>query len=136
MKIKYEFVTGEVVEIEVDDKWEKVIVELDVKEYNNNHAETRRHRTISVLGDEGAWLADEEPRTYLECAGHKVSHDDKRFAKAYSSLTKKQKALYDDVYIHGLTLKQFAERAGISQAAASQIHNNVKKTFSLFFAKP
>ena len=39
MKIKYEFVTGETVEVEVDDSIGKVMVELDRIEYNNDHKE-------------------------------------------------------------------------------------------------
>ena len=35
MKIKYEFAT-EAVEIEVEDQWAEVILELNQQEYNNN----------------------------------------------------------------------------------------------------
>lgn len=42
MKIKYEFVNGDVVEIEVDQEIGNVILELDRKEKCNNHTETRR----------------------------------------------------------------------------------------------
>ena len=49
MKIKYEFVTGETVEVEVDDSIGKVMVELDRIEYNNDHKETRRHCSLSAI---------------------------------------------------------------------------------------
>ena len=39
MKIKYEFVTGEVVEVEVEENIGKVIMELDRVEYNNEKKE-------------------------------------------------------------------------------------------------
>ena len=47
MKIEYEFVTG-TVEVEVPDDWETVMVELTRQEYNNNHAETRRHCSLAA----------------------------------------------------------------------------------------
>ena len=43
MKTKYEFVNGEVVEIEVSEEWAEVLAELDRQEYNNDKKETRRH---------------------------------------------------------------------------------------------
>lgn len=42
MKITYEFAT-ETVEIEVSEDWANLVIDLDRQEYNNNHAETRRH---------------------------------------------------------------------------------------------
>ena len=135
MKIKYEFVTGETVEIEVEENWAELMVGMDMKEYSNDHKETRRHRSISVLGDEGSWLSDERPKTFLECSGIRVSDDDERFEKAYSSLTDKQKALYDEVYVRGLKLKEYAERAGISPAAATKMNKNIIKKFEEIFKK-
>ena len=42
MKIKYEF-ANEAVEIEVEEKWATIVLDLDREEYNGNHRETRRH---------------------------------------------------------------------------------------------
>ena len=58
MKIKYEYV-NETVEIEVDEKWAAVLEELDRQEYNNEHAETRRHASHSH-GDDGKWMIEDE----------------------------------------------------------------------------
>lgn len=51
MKIKYEFVNGDVVEIEVDQEIGNVILELDRKEKCNNHTETRRHSKLDTKDD-------------------------------------------------------------------------------------
>ena len=48
MKVRYEFVTGEFTEIEVDDSLGELLVDFDRQEYNNNHKETRRH--VSQIG--------------------------------------------------------------------------------------
>lgn len=135
MKIKYEFVTGEVIEIEVSDDWEGVIVSLDKAQNRNDHKETRRHRTLSVQGDQGAWLTDEKKRIILECSGHKICPDDDRFAKAYAALSNKQKALYEIVYVRGCSLKEYAEQVGVSPAAATKLNKNVIKKFEKYFKK-
>lgn len=48
MKIKYEF-ANETVEIEVDEEWGNLLIDLDRQEYNNDHAETRRHCSLNAL---------------------------------------------------------------------------------------
>lgn len=45
MKIKYEF-ANEAVEIEVEEKWATIVLDLDREEYNDNHRETRRHCSL------------------------------------------------------------------------------------------
>ena len=42
MKIKYAFAT-ETVEIEVEDTWATVLIDMDRQEYNNDQKESRRH---------------------------------------------------------------------------------------------
>ncbi|MDP4177157.1 MAG: hypothetical protein Q8900_02300 [Bacillota bacterium] len=46
MKIKYEFVTGETVEIEVPDDICEVLIEIEKYDYNSDYRETRRHNSI------------------------------------------------------------------------------------------
>lgn len=48
MKIKYEF-ANETVEIEVDELWGNVLVDLDRQDYNIDHKETRRHCSLEAL---------------------------------------------------------------------------------------
>lgn len=48
MKIKYEF-ANEAVEIEVEEKWATIVLDLDREEYNDNHRETRRHCSLDAL---------------------------------------------------------------------------------------
>ena len=48
MKVRYEFVNGEISEIEVDDNLGELLVDFDRQEYNNDHKETRRHTSSTV----------------------------------------------------------------------------------------
>lgn len=58
MKIKYEF-TNETVEIEVDEEWGNILVDLNRQEYNINYKETRRHYSLDACQFEGADFAVE-----------------------------------------------------------------------------
>ena len=42
MKVRYEFVNGEISEIEVDDNLMELLVDFDRQEYNNDHRGIRR----------------------------------------------------------------------------------------------
>ena len=60
MKVRYEFVNGEISEIEVDDNLGELLVDFDRQEYNNDHKETRRHISLDGMDYEGeAFLSHE-----------------------------------------------------------------------------
>ncbi len=59
MKIKYEFVDGDV-ELEVSDEWASVLAELDRLERNNDKKEKRRHYSLEARTYEGAYYAVED----------------------------------------------------------------------------
>ena len=54
-KYEYSF-SNERVTIEISDEWAGVLAELDREEYNNDHAETRRHVSLDD-GEDGEWLS-------------------------------------------------------------------------------
>ena len=53
MKITYEFVTGEVSKVEVDERLGGLLLDLDRQQYNNDHKETRRHVSLDGMDYEG-----------------------------------------------------------------------------------
>ena len=60
MKIRYQFVNGDVSEIEVDDTLGEVLLDLDRQEYNNNRKETRRHYSLESRIYEGEDYGSED----------------------------------------------------------------------------
>ena len=58
MKITYEFVTGEVSEVEVDERLGGMLLDLDRQQYNNDQKETRRHFSLNGLDYEGDLFAE------------------------------------------------------------------------------
>ena len=76
MKIKYEFVNGESMEVEVSEEVGGIIVDRNGSgrsPYNNEKKETRRHCTLSTLGDEGKWLIDPDSDFTTECCKYRKS---------------------------------------------------------------
>ena len=60
MKITYEFVTGEVSEVEVDERLGGMLLDLDRQQENNDQKETRRHFSLDGMGYEGELFASAE----------------------------------------------------------------------------
>ena len=56
MKITYEFVTGEVSEVEVDVRLGGMLLDLDRQQYNNDQKETRRHVSLDGMACEEGCL--------------------------------------------------------------------------------
>lgn len=53
MKITYEFVTGEVSEVEVDERLGGMLLDLESQQYNNDQKETRRHVSLDGMRKSG-----------------------------------------------------------------------------------
>ena len=130
-KYEYSF-SNERVTIEISDEWAGVLAELDREEYNNDHAETRRHVSLDD-GEDGEWLSTEKGKTLIEIAGKIFSPDDKRFRKGRKALSKKQAELYESVYDRGDSVGEYATDNKIDQSTASKRNSAVIKKFKKIF---
>ena len=130
-KYEYSF-SNESEIIEVSDEWADILEELDRIEYNNNHAETRRHVSLDG-GEDGEWLSTEKGKTLLKVAGKIFSPDDKRFRKGRKALSKKQAELYESVYDRGDSVGEYAADNKIDQSTASKRNSAVIKKFRKIF---
>ncbi|MDO4168704.1 MAG: sigma-70 family RNA polymerase sigma factor [Lachnospiraceae bacterium] len=121
MKIRYEFVTGEFSEIEVDDSLGELLVDFDRQEYNNDHKETRRHVSLDVMEYEGelfssvADTADEVERRE-ELA---------RLMRAMEALSPAQRELVLKVYFEGRSLVSIAAEENVSHVAIVRRLNRI-----------
>jgi RNA polymerase sigma-70 factor (ECF subfamily) len=128
---QYKF-TDEVITVEISDEWASVLAELDREQYNNDHAETRRHVSLDN-GEDGEWLSTEKGKTLIEIAGKIFSPDDKRFRKGRKALSKKQAELYESVYDRGDSVGEYATDNKIDQSTASKRNSAVIKKFKKIF---
>ena len=124
MKIKYQFAT-ETVEIEVADDWGNLVIDLDRQEYNNNHAETRRHVSYDALDFDGDALAVEDPAltTYTE-------RDALR--EAIEHLTLNQQYILRAHYFEGRTFTEIAQALGFGVSSVTRAAERAKKTLKKF----
>lgn len=63
MKIKYEFVTGEKLEIEVEDNIGEIVVEMEVMQSRRNRTETRRHNSFESMQEQ---RPGNNPRQFID----------------------------------------------------------------------
>ena len=127
MKIRYQFVDGEVSEIEVDDALGEVLLDLDRQEYNNNQTETRRHCSLEALNLDEAFLPSDEDVEALILK----NADAVRLQRAIMRLSPVQQALVEAIFFKGISVSEYAKQCGVSQPAMTQrkatVLRNLKK---------
>ena len=109
MKIHYEFVTGERLELEVDDSIGDIVIEMEVLQSRKNRAETRRHNSLESLqeqqpGCNPKQFVDERER--LHQAIRKLEYRDSRIVSLY--------------YFENRTMEEIGREMGISAMAVSK----------------
>lgn len=122
MEIRYEFVTGEVLRIEVEDALGEVLLNLDRQEKNNDRRETRRHMSLDGMDFEGE-MFQSEADTLGEAMGRV---DTERLMEALDMLSASQKELLLKVYFKGMRPADIARAEGVSEAA---VRNRLQKIY-------
>ncbi len=130
MKVEYKFVTG-AVEVEVPDEWESVLVDLDRREYNNDHKETRRHCSLEAYNQDNALLPSEEDVVRDVFA----TEDKRRLHEAMAQLDADQLDLVKAIFFDGMSLTEYGKRLGISQPAVSKRKAAILKILKKFLKK-
>ena len=121
MKIRYEFVNGEVSEIEVDDSLGELLVDFDRQQYNNDHRETRRHVSLDGMDYEGELFVSAE-----DTEGELLRREDTaRLLEAMEALSSSQRELVLKVYFNGRSLVSIAAEEGVSHVAIVRRLNRI-----------
>lgn len=127
MKIRYEFVNGEVSEIEVDEGLGELLVDFDRQQYNNDHKETRRHVSLDGMDYEGELFTSAE-----DTEGELLRREDTaRLMEAMKTLSPSQRELLLKVYFNGRSLVSIAAEEGVDKSSIShrleRIYKKLKK---------
>ncbi len=127
MKITYEFVTGEVSEVEVDERLGGMLLDLDRQQENNDQKETRRHFSLDGMDYEGELFASAED-TEREAVRRE---DMARLYSAMEALSPSQRELVEKVYFEERKITDIAREEGVDKSAVShrleRIHKKLKK---------
>ncbi|MDL2205381.1 sigma-70 family RNA polymerase sigma factor [Eubacteriales bacterium OttesenSCG-928-N13] len=111
MKIRYRF-ANEIVEIEVEDGWGAVLIDLDRQERNNNQTETRRHVSYDMV-------TQEQGMQFAEPSSLPESTEIGLLMMALDSLSEAQRELICAVLWEGRTVSDYARSEGVLQSAIS-----------------
>ena len=110
MKIKYKFAT-ETIEIDVAEKWGDIVVELNRLEYNTNHAETRRHTSLSSFAYEDRKHFADGTDLLADLIDSEV------VSRAMANLTERQQYLIRKIYLEGWKFTEIAAIEGVDESA-------------------
>ena len=122
MKIQYEF-ADETVEIEVSDEWGEILIDLDRREYNNDHKETRRHASLDAFDLDGTLFASDADVETEALNGIEIE----RLHAAIEELQPQQRELFRRVCLGGEKPADIAREEGVSKVA---ITNRMTKIFA------
>mgnify|MGYP002511326978 FL=1 len=129
MKITYEFVTGEISEVEVDERLGGMLLDLDRQQENNDQKETRRHFSLNGMDYEGELFASAEDTERT------VEHreDMARLYSAMEALSPSQRELVKKVYFEERKITDIAREEGVSHVAVrdrlERIYKKIKNNF-------
>lgn len=127
MKITYEFVTGEVSEVEVDERLGGMLLDLNRQQDNNDQKETRRHFSLNGMDYEGELFASAE-----DTEGEVVRREDMaRLYSAMEALSPSQRELVQKVYFDECSFASIAREEGVGESAIrdrmKRIHKKLEK---------
>ena len=120
MKITYEFVTGEVSGVEVDESLGGMLLDLDRQQYNNDQKETRRHVSLDGMDYEGELFASAQ-----DTEGEAVRREDMaRLYSAMEALSPSQRELVEKVYFEERKITDIAREEGVTKQS---VHERVER---------
>ena len=129
MKYTYHFANGDSQEIEVTEAQYLILKDADRIEYNNDHANTRRHVSLDMVeADEGMQFADPSSLPMTESAA--------RLHAAIEQLRPDQQKLIRAIYFEQVSISNYAKQEGVSQPAVTQRLMTAKKKLKEIFLDP
>jgi len=137
MRIKYEFITGEKLEIEVDDSIGEIVIEMDELLSRRNRAETRRHNSLEFMQEN---RDEHSPRQFTDEKADIeqmiIDSDEKeRLHRAIQKLDSKDSAIIMKYYFEDKTMAEIGMEMGMSAVAVSKrlkkIPDRIKKFWDL-----
>lgn len=129
--IRYEFITEEIVEIEITDEWGEKLKSVKREQWKLDKREERHSVNFADLDGKEEYFADSEgdPFAMIEeerYRDYKADHE-RRIVKAFSELSGSQRELLKALYEDGMTETEYASKLGITQAAVARRLNRIKR---------
>ncbi|MBS4931811.1 MAG: sigma-70 family RNA polymerase sigma factor [Clostridiales bacterium] len=113
MKIKYESVTGEVMEIDVPNEVAEICIEIEDSTKKQERKETRRHILLSVLEAKGVQMSENADIEADTIESEKIE----QLQKALKRLLPEQQELIFKVFFCEKSIAEVATEEGVSPKA-------------------
>lgn len=122
MKINYEFVTGEKLELEVDDSVGEIVIEMEVLQSRRNRTETRRHNSLEAMQEP---LSGRNPKQFIdekEDIEQMIldKEERERLHMAIRQLESRDSLIVCQYYFENKTMQEIGRDMGISAMAVSK----------------
>lgn len=133
MRINYEFITGERLEIEVDDNIGEVIIETEKMQSRRNRAETRRHNSLEFMQENRDGYRPMQFADNRADVEQIIIHSDEkeRLHQAIQKLNSKDSIIVKKYYFEDKTMVEIGKELGITAMAVSKrlkkIPDKIKK---------
>ena len=123
MEFTYKTATGNIT-IDVPEEWVAILKDYDRQEYNNDHAETRRHYHLDACEYEGEDFADKDDtiERLLEADAAKRTVN-----PLLEKLTPVQHDVIDALFYRHMTVTEYAANKGITKASVVDARNAALK---------
>lgn len=118
MKIKYEFITGEVQEVIVPDELIKVVMEIERQVHNNNRNERRRHNSLEEMEEHGFQFKSNEIEVIENVEEILINES---LYKALGKLSFDERKLIYLVFFQRKTIVSIAKDRGVSEGNIRRI---------------
>ncbi len=115
MNFTYKTATGNIT-IDVDEEWVAILQDCDREEYNNDHAETRRHYHFEACEYEGQDYADDDDaiERLLEAEAARST-----VLPLLEKLTPAQRDVIDALFYKGMTAREYATSRKLDETTVS-----------------
>ena len=131
MHIKYQFLTGETVEIEVPNHIGEVSIAIERDMLNSNRRETRRHNSINRMEEAGRQFADHGVNVAELLL---INDDNRRIYDALQHLLPQQQDLIWQVFYEEKSLASIAREFGVTEGAMRHRLSKIYKRLQSFLA--
>ena len=123
MIIKYKFVTGENVEIQVSNDIAEAALEIERETLNSDRRETRRHNSVENIIGQGLQFEDKDIDISAIFEQKQINE---LLQNALDKLLPNQKNLIQKIFFEELSITQTAIAEGVCESA---IRNRLKKIY-------
>ena len=118
MKIKYEFITGEVQKVDIPDGLINVVMDMERQVHNNNRKERRRHNSLEEMEEHGFQFKSNDMEVTEVIEEILINES---LNKALGKLSFDERKLISLVFFQRKTIVSIAKERGVSEGNIRRI---------------